>query len=185
MNRRRMMMLQQNKGFELVYDATSGKLPQANDGWDLTLNGNTTATVKNGYLRIAGDGSHLNPRFKLTLNKKQNLNKSRSVTVKIGDVTNTTIDFSITDTKYFLERYPRGTILIYKTWGQNYIQIQNDDSVGYQTVSIVYDAQTRVTSFYRNDKLLFASEEPIPKDFLLSISGAGYFEVSNITYKEW
>lgn len=182
---RRLMMAQQNKGFELVYDAASGELPQASDGWDFTLNGNTTATVQNGYLRVNGDGSHLYSRFRLTLNKTQNLNKSRSVTVKIGNVSNMSMAFRITDTYFFWECYPWGIISVYKTWGQNYIQIQGNTPVRNQTASIVYDAQTGITSFYRNDELLFSSKEPIPREFLLEMTGADYFEISQITYKEW
>lgn len=55
MNRRRMMMLQQRNGFELVYDAASGLLP-TECGWQITQSGSQSSlTVVNGMLNVVSN----------------------------------------------------------------------------------------------------------------------------------
>lgn len=58
MNRRRLMMQQQNKGFELIYDAASGVLPTATNDWRRFANpwdnqfGNGTQKIVDGVLNL-------------------------------------------------------------------------------------------------------------------------------------
>lgn len=53
MNRRRMMMAQQNNGYELVYDVSSGTLPTDKNAWTLhKISGTYAIAIREGYLKL-------------------------------------------------------------------------------------------------------------------------------------
>lgn len=180
---RRLMMAQQNKGFELVYDAASGTLPKASDGWVFTSNGNTTTTVRNGYLKISGDGSWLQPRATLEIEKPQDLTKSKEVVVTVGNVYRFAVRYQITEPWFYIEDYARPMILVYTTFSTPLFK--QETQIKYQTIKSVYNASTKTISYYLNDTLIFTETNSIPKKFKLEFFGEHFLEVSQITYKEW
>jgi hypothetical protein len=83
MNRRRMMMLQQNKGFELVYDASIGVLPTEWEGYIIT--GGGWWEMGDGYLCLKTQA--YNHRFGVMPKERtigQSNNISISTVAKIG-----------------------------------------------------------------------------------------------------
>lgn len=182
MNRRRMTMLQ-NKGFELIYDASSGELPQTSNGWDIVNQG--TFSFDSRYLRIKGTGKYLQPLAGVTINKPQDLSKSREIAIIFGELNKCTVNFRITKPWFAVEVYPNQWALIWMDVFHHKLLRPIVVNIKDQTFKIVYDATAKVATYYMNDVLLYTENNAEAFDFALEVWGEGYGEISKITYKEW
>lgn len=194
MNRRRMMMLQQNKGFELVYNAVSGILPQNTEGWSWRqgqYNGNVGiggVKLENGLLVVKTNHIYENvlyyPTDNLTADKSE-----ASVTVDTWAITENNnyaksmIRIGLTDGIHYAICGVFNDSFKYGTKLNNNILRNNGtlNSISYeppQKFTLKAKLNNGKAEYYINDELI-AVEDSLP-----TVDTAKYGEQSDYFVKE-
>ena len=164
---RRLMMAQQNKGFELVYDAASGLLP-TECGWKKTKDeSNATLKVVNGILEvIAQTPLYLSPDTEQSFT-----NCSLEVEYSISDMQGVTISMNKVEPSVSLSMSPfaNNGIMVYQQWEKPLIR---NEAI---KVGVDYTAKLEkhgnLVSAFLNNELIYSGElighySSTPNDFV-------------------
>lgn len=155
MNRRRMMMAQQSKGFELVYDAASGLLP-TECGWKIIKQDETAKmTMINGVCAISSTNGI---RFVPVENSVSSICSIEMEFCHTGINQGLSITFNdnITSLSALLGSNAINGVSLHQQWGKNFYKGDPLEQNIYYTTKLKRHGNTFY--FYINNELLYSGE---------------------------